>query len=467
MKNILYIFLLLAPTIVYPQPNWYKSSPMNQAWKNVGNAGFSERGVDYISLAYSLSGEPYVAYRDFQAYPNDRASVMKFDGVNWVYVGNPDFSAGRADYTSIAFSQSGQPYVAYMDWGHFQKATVMKFDGTNWVNVGNVGFSAGTAECISIAFSFSGQLHIAYRDWGNSAKTTVMKFDGTDWVNVGSPGFSAGMDYYTSLAFNPTDDQPFVAYLDYGASGKATVMKFDGTNWVNVGNGGFSTGRVDYISLAFNLAGQPYVAYADSADSSKATVKHFDGTSWVNVGNAAFSTRGVAWTSLAFSPSGQPYVAFSESSLGYPPVSKATVMKFDGTNWVYLGSPGFSAGTADYTCLAFSSSGQATVAYSDHANINKSTVMKYDSVFVGINEQQNSRLILYPNPSLNSLTIDLTNIPGKFYDIEIIDIRNINIFETHTDAKKIVVDLTNYLAGVYFVKLKMTDSIYIEKFCKN
>ena len=68
---------------------------------------------------------------------------MKFDGTNWVNVGNAGFSAGEAGWSSLAFSSSGQPYVAYTDYGNSDKATVMTFDGTNWVNVGNAGFLGG------------------------------------------------------------------------------------------------------------------------------------------------------------------------------------------------------------------------------------------------------------------------------------------------------------------------------------
>jgi len=44
-----------------------------------------------------------------------KASVMKFDGSLWVQVGTPGFSAGQADFTSLAFNSSGTPYVAYQD----------------------------------------------------------------------------------------------------------------------------------------------------------------------------------------------------------------------------------------------------------------------------------------------------------------------------------------------------------------
>jgi len=93
----------------------------------------------------------------------------------------------------------------------------------SWVNVGSPGFSAGDAEYTSLAFE-GGTPYVAYRDGSNSYKATVMKFDGTNWVNVGSPGFSAGDAEYTSLAFE--GGTPYVAYTDVGNSNKATVMRF-------------------------------------------------------------------------------------------------------------------------------------------------------------------------------------------------------------------------------------------------
>jgi hypothetical protein len=64
MKKLFYIFLFLFPVILCAQQNWYKSSPSDYMWMNVGNACFSEGSTEYISFAFSASGEPYVAYSD-------------------------------------------------------------------------------------------------------------------------------------------------------------------------------------------------------------------------------------------------------------------------------------------------------------------------------------------------------------------------------------------------------------------
>jgi hypothetical protein len=116
-----------------------------------------------------------VAYQDWgSAY---KSTVMKYDGVNWVVVGNSGFSTAGIQFTSLAFGPSGQPYVAFEDWGNVSEANVMKFDGTNWVHVGNGNISAGNVSYTSLAFSPSGQPYVAYCDWVNSEKATVMKYD--------------------------------------------------------------------------------------------------------------------------------------------------------------------------------------------------------------------------------------------------------------------------------------------------
>lgn len=147
----------------------------------------------------------------------------------WVDVGAAGFSAGDAQYTSLAFNPStNQPYVAYQSLADgVGKATVMKFDGTSWVNVGTAGFSAGVSDYTSLAFNPStNEPYVAYLDGANGRKATVMMFDGTSWVDVGAAGFSAGIAEYTSLAFNPSTNQPYVAYMDIMNDGKATVMKY-------------------------------------------------------------------------------------------------------------------------------------------------------------------------------------------------------------------------------------------------
>jgi hypothetical protein len=45
------------------------------SWKVVGSGGFSAGEADYISIAVDGSGVPYVAYQDVT---NGKATVMKF-----------------------------------------------------------------------------------------------------------------------------------------------------------------------------------------------------------------------------------------------------------------------------------------------------------------------------------------------------------------------------------------------------
>ncbi|MEJ0073320.1 MAG: hypothetical protein WDN27_04555 [Candidatus Saccharibacteria bacterium] len=74
--------------------------------------------------------------------------------------------------------------------------------------------------------------------------------------------------------------------------------------WQVVGSTGLSVGTANYDSLAFN-GDTPYVAFQDLGNSSKATVEKFDGTNWVPVGTAGFSAGRLPtprWLSAAAPP---------------------------------------------------------------------------------------------------------------------------------------------------------------------
>jgi hypothetical protein len=309
-------------------------------WVPVGNPDFSPAyNFERPSLAFN-GGMPYIAYTD----ENYRPIVMRFDGSNWVLVGSPAFSADEVYSVSLAFN-GATPYIAYTDVSTGGAATVMRFDGSNWVPVGSPGFSGGYADRITLAFN-GGMPYVAYVD-ANAIMTTVMRFDGSSWVPVGSPGLSSNAGGYASLVFN--GGTPYVACT---IAGKAAVMRFDGVNWAPVGNPGFSANTVFGLSFAFG-GNTPFVAYADYNKDNKATVMRFDGTNWVPVGDPGFST-GHAWlTSLAVIGS-TPFITYLAVS-GPNPVkgflTPASGLQFDGVN-DYINVPAHSTlnfGTSDFT----------------------------------------------------------------------------------------------------------------------
>jgi hypothetical protein len=299
--------------------------------------------MNYRKWPYQITGFAYLTVFVFILF-----STLPATG--WVPVGNTSFSAGTAEYESL-YVYNGTPYIAYGDDANGGKTTVMMFDGSNWAPVGSPGFSAGLINNVSL-YVYNGTPYVAYMDVANGSKATVMKYDGSNWVSVGSPGFSAGKAEYESLyVYNGT---PYVAYDDGANGSKVTVMKYDGSNWVSVGSPGFSAGITVYFSSNVSLYvynGTPYVAYSDGDNGSKATVMTYDGSNWVNVGSPDFSAGGAYFESLNVY-NGTPYIAFMDYANG----RKTTVMMYDGSNWVNVGSPGFSLGNSGYIPMAESES---------------------------------------------------------------------------------------------------------------
>jgi hypothetical protein len=467
MKKYLILIMFCLPKLIFSQINMGDPTPFNFDWKNIGNPGFSPGAAFFTSSALSSGGQLFISFCEWDY--GDENSVMTFDGSAWNFVGARSFSSpDKVFETYIAISPTeNQPYVAFYphdNHGVSKNARVMKFNGSAWVNVGNPYFSSGPPGWITLAFSSSGQPFVAFGDGGNSYKATVMKFDGTTWVNVGNPGFSMGRADGTSIALNSSDNQPYVAFQDFSNSKKATVMRFDGTNWVNIGNPGFSQGPAYFTCLAFNSSdNQPYVAFQDYDNSQKVTVMKFDGTNWVNVGNPGFTQGKADFISLAFNSSdNQPCVSFMD----YSNSQKASVMRFDGTNWVYVGSQGFSAGEAYGVSLTINSSGIPHVVYSDRAYSYKATAMKYDSVYTGIKTPVNPTFSLYPNPVSKKITIDLTNIFKNPKDIEIDDIHGISLFNGKTDESKFIFDMDGFPSGIYLVKVRTNNGYYVKKIIK-
>lgn len=178
-----------------------------------------------------------------------------------------------------------------------------------------------------------------------SLSGSVMKYDGTDWVFVGpANAFNGGN---SSIAFSGST--PYIAFIDIDHGGKISVMKFNGNEWEYVGNPGFSAKSIFLYALLSISNGVPYVGFieADDFEHKLVGVMKFDGTNWNYVGNLGVPAY-PNWLSFAVN-SGIPYVAYTSSDGG----ARAIVRKYDGVSWLTVGQSPIGSGTTEYNSLVF------------------------------------------------------------------------------------------------------------------
>jgi hypothetical protein len=215
---------------------------------------------------------------------------------------------------------------------------------------------------------------------GGRAPTDSGEYEKGDKVVVKGTGTLAKTGY-GAIGWNSAAGGSGTSYLpgkSFAMKGADAKLYARWGSWKTLGAAGFSSGGIAYEpTIAIDPSGVPYVAYTDYDSSYNASVMKYDGSSWVQVGSPCFSAGEASGLSLAFDSSGTPYLAYMDVNEG----CKASVMKYDGsgsTGWVHVGSAGFSPDRASSPSLAIDSRGVPYVAYTDYDKEYKASVMKYD-----------------------------------------------------------------------------------------
>ncbi len=338
------------------------------SWKPLGSAGFYPNSATSMSL-FVYNNTPYIAFQDGST---SGPVVMDFNGSSWVTVGTANFlgTTTWAGY-DVLYVYNGTPYLAFSDGTKSYKASVMSFTSNTWSYVGSGGFSAGQFDCLSMYLDSSGQPYVAYSDYTTTPadETTVMTYASSSWSAVGgsagiTPGFAAPTELF------PYSGQPAVAYGDGTNSTEPSAMAYSGSAWGQMGSAGFSTNLVATYGNAWLAGGTPYVGFAQNGGGF--FIYSYGGSSWSLFGSD-FTNGGNTSTYASFAASGTtPYVAFQDGANG----KKATVVTYNGSNWVDVGQAGFGSGPVSYTCMGFYNN-DPIVAFADGGNSGKPTVMIY------------------------------------------------------------------------------------------
>ncbi|MFK5855688.1 MAG: T9SS type A sorting domain-containing protein [Bacteroidota bacterium] len=418
-----------------------------QQWDYLGSAAFSEAQSSYTDVA-TYNGEVYVVYRD-AAY-DKKVSVMKFNGNNWVPVGNLGFSPDEVSDTKIAIDNSGVVYVAFKDDAVFNRPTVMKFENNIWSSIGD-GVGGHTADYLSLEIH-GGVVYLAFQK--ENEKAVVMKYTGS-WEYMGNEnGISAGNARYLSLAVNESTGEIYLGYQDnYTLQQKATVRKYDGTDWINIGLPSFTEEDAPFVSLDISSSGMPYIAFKQNY-SGTLGVMSFDGSDWNQVGTVT-SGQTVSDVSLEMI-NNTPFVAF----VGTP--NKASVLTFDGDEWVFVGESGFTEEYVDYTSLVADNNSNLFVAFTEGSSLgSKASVKTFETGLSAISNYSTGEITVFPNPATNKINIDLSELNNV--DIRIIDISGKTLFyKENINQKLLSLDL-DFTPNIYILQIVSEEKSYVIK----
>jgi hypothetical protein len=155
-----------------------------------------------------------------------------------------------------------------------------------------------------------------------------------------------------SLLMNP-------GYNDRYLQSSSSSSSISSPSWKTVGSPGFSAGTASYVSLAVN-SGTPYVAFCDGGNSGYATVMYYNGSEWINTGLNPTGGSPDYYTSLAFYE-GTPTVVYGDG-----PSKEPSCQYYNGSSWIYIGGYHFYPNANNtYFSLAFDQEGYPYVAFCD------------------------------------------------------------------------------------------------------
>ena len=353
-----------------------------QSWKplgpDTGRLSTINGWDNQPAIATDTSGVPYIVYTEHDSL---RIRVKKFDGTNWVDVGTPSYNF-RGRVPSIFITQKDSIYVGYIGRSDSARCRVIKYDGADWVMVGGpIIANADSLFETSLAVDTNGAIYFGFANFYAGGKyANIVTYDGANWVSPGNATFVQNT-VRICLHINKNTNELIAGYNinTIGSLYESRLSKWNGTVWDTLG-------QVLYGIYNFDLApdGTPFVM-----TSYGGIVVKLVNNSWVQV-SAIGSIPGYSMQ-LSLDQSGIPYVAIGGSA--------ASVKKYDGSSWKFVGSASFSATDAWDVRMAFGK-GVPFITYNTGSTwYNKVYAMYYDeSLGISLLQPKSNSVRMYPNP---------------------------------------------------------------------
>lgn len=312
------------------------NDPLNASWETLGERGFNSVGYGYIYGTCTYDGNVYM--------------FMNESNFPTVYEYNPQVGKWQRLITpmdemgydgGIAAGTDGI-YITYTIKAN-SVIKVKKYANGEWSDVGNIGKVGSVPK---IVVDKQNVVYVGFNDAGESNHYYVNKYINGNWENVGASYITAGGGSWARLALD-NSGAPYVSWVDFYAGNTMFVSKLIGELWVQIGDGNGIPVSYDhmiasnYQDLAIDNEGKIYLAYIKQGTNTL-TVYCYNGDEWQLLGSN-ISNGTIKGLDVAIDSDQNFYVAYADGDFD----NKMSIMKYDGTEWSYVGQRGFTESGSD------------------------------------------------------------------------------------------------------------------------
>jgi hypothetical protein len=159
---------------------------------------------------------------------------------------------------------------------------------------------------------------------------------------------------------------------------------------------------------------------------------------------------------MGINTNGEPIISFLDITFG----NTISAMKYDGTEWAFVGPRGFSGNASNFPVIDVSGD-NPYVAYTDNTNDEKTSVRTYVlGNSSSINDIVDEHFVLYPNPANDIVYIQNANNMEK---IILSNFAGQVLLEQNTIDKRIELNTSEFETGIYFVTIFSNNKVSTRK----
>lgn len=420
----------------------FASASHAQMWECVGQSDFTVAGIEVTGLELDATNAVYVSYLDNAG----SCIVSKYNGSSWVNVGMPQTLHNQSiDQMKMKLGPDQRPYILIAG---SLTAEVRRYDGNNWVLVGDSTFAPYRLRLIDLDISADSIPFIAFTGYNLNTKARVMRLVNGVWDTVGRSYVSPGDADAISLAIGK-DRLPSLAFADGDFIDRPTLMKFNGIAWDTIGARGIGSFSSMPLYLDMDSADQPFISFINGVQTK---ILLYQTGGW----NDIISNLPVVGTNMGFAidGTGRSIIAVHDTLDG-----ALDVARFEAGTWHYLGNRITPHGALSFR-LAISSVGTPYVAYKDGVS-DKLSVLRLNSGVAGISATDNENVFIYPVPAHDYIAISHRNgVQVETIGIYTIEGKELSELCPKTDS---TIDISAMPAGVFWLDLLFADGAKVHR----